>query len=212
MKDIVIIGAGGVGKEVSWIIDQINGVRKIYKVLGFIDDNKDIWGKEILGYKVLGGLDFLEEINYRGCAAIAITDYVVKKNMTQRLNNLEIEFPIIKHPKVKVPESTTIGQGSIIYEGVIISPDVKIGNFVIVSPKCGIGHDSVIEDYVSLLWNVSISGNDHIEEGVLFGSASTIIQGKKVKNESIIGAGAVVVKDIEKKGTYVGVPSKEIEV
>ncbi|MGL4992022.1 MAG: acetyltransferase [Sarcina sp.] len=207
MKDIVIIGAGGVGKEVSWIIDQINGVRKIYNILGFIDDNKDIWGKEILGYKVLGGLDFLEEINYKGCAVIAITNYIVKKNMVQRLSNLEIEFPIIKHPKVKIPESTIIGQGSIIYEGVIISPDVRIGSFVIVSPKCGIGHDSTIEDYVSLLWNVSISGNDYIEKGVLFGSASTIIQGKKVKKESIIGAGAVVVKDIEKSGIYIGIPA-----
>lgn len=212
MKDIVIIGAGGVGKEVSWIMDQVNGVRKIYNILGFIDDNKEIWGQEILGYKVLGGLDFLEKINYKGCAVIAITNYIAKKDMVQKLSNLDIEFPIIKHPKVKIPQSTTIGDGSIIYEGTIISPNVKIGNFVIVSPKCGIGHDSIIEDYVSLLWNVSISGNDYIEEGVLLGSASTIIQGKRVKKESIIGAGAVVVKNIEKKGTYIGIPAKEIEV
>ena len=206
MKDIVIIGAGGVGKEVAWIIEQINEVTPTYKILGFIDDSKEKWNTQIIGYKVLGGIDYLKEVDYKENIIIAIANYKVKKAIVNKLENLDIKYPIIKHPNLKLHKSVEIDEGSILYEGSIISPEVKIGKHVIISPKCGIGHDSIIKDYVSLLWNVSISGNDFIEEGVLFGSGSTIIQGKRVKEGSIIGAGAVAVKDINIVGIYVGVP------
>lgn len=212
MKDIFIIGAGGVGKEVAYIIEEINEVNPTYNILGFIDDSKEKWGSKILGYEVVGGLDYLEKINFKDSLVIAIANYNVKKSIVEKLSNLKINYPIIKHPKVKLHKSVEVGEGSILYEGIIISPDVKIGKQVIISPKCGIGHDTIIEDYVSLLWNVNISGNDYIEEGVLFGSGSTIIQGKRVKQGSVIGAGAVVVKDIEKKGTFAGVPAKNLGV
>ena len=104
-----------------------------------------------------------------------------------------------------------MGEGTIIYEGVILTANIEIGNHVIISPKCGIGHDSIIKDYVSLLWNVNVSGNDLIEEGVMMGSGSTVIQGKKIGKGSIIGAGAVVVNDIESFSTAVGVPAKVIK-
>ena len=208
MEEIVIVGAGGVGKEVLWIIEQINNIKPTYKVLGFIDDDKAKKNEELLGYKVLGDLEYLKEIKYKGNVIIAIANYKVKKSIVKKLKNLKVKFSIIKHPNVKLHESVEIGEGTIIYEGAIISPNVKIGKQVIISPKCGIGHDSIIEDYVALLWNVSISGNDFIEEGTLFGSGSIIIQGKRVKKGSIIGAGAVVVKDIDKNGIYKGIPAR----
>ena len=83
---------------------------------------------------------------------------------------------------------------------------------MIISPKCGVGHDTIIENYVSLLWNVNISGNDRIGEGVMFGSGSTIIQGKNVSMAAIIGAGAVVTKDIPAGATVVGIPAKVIKL
>ena len=208
MRDIVIIGSGGVGKEVAWIIEQINEVEPTYKIVGFIDDDKTKLNTEIIGYKVIGDLNYLKEINYQGNVIIAIANYEVKKSIVEKLKELKVQFPIIIHPNLKIHKSAKIGEGSILYGGSIISPDVKIGKHVIVSPRCGIGHDSIIQDYVSLLWNVSISGNDFIEEGVLFGSGSTIIQGKRVEKGSVIGAGAVVVKDIDETGVYKGIPAR----
>ena len=208
MRDIVIIGSGGVGKEVAWIIEQINEVEPTYKIVGFIDDDKTKLNTEIIGYKVIGDLNYLKEINYQGDIVIAIANYEVKKSIVEKLKELKAQFPIIIHPNLKIHKSVEIDEGSILYEGSIISPNVKMGKYVIVSPKCGIGHDSIIQDYVSLLWNVSISGNDFIEEGVLFGSGSTVIQGKRVKKGSIIGAGAVVVKDIDERGIYKGIPAR----
>ena len=210
MKNIVIIGAGGVGREVSLIIQQINELEQPWNLLGFIDDNTDNWGKVINGYSVIGGIDSLEFLSNDTYIVIAIANYKVKKNIVNKINN-KFKFATIVHPKVWIHDYMTVGEGTIIYEGAILTANIEIGNHVIISPKCGVGHDSIIKDYVSLLWNVNVSGNDLIEEGVMMGSGSTVIQGKKIGKGSIIGAGAVVVNDIESFSTAVGVPAKVIK-
>lgn len=210
MKNIVIIGAGGVGREVSLIIQQINELEQTWNLLGFIDDNTDNWGKVINGYSVIGGIDSLEFLSNDTYIVIAIANYKVKRNIVNKINN-KFKFATIVHPKVWIHDYMTVGEGTIIYEGAILTANIEIGNHVIISPKCGVGHDSIIKDYVSLLWNVNVSGNDLIEEGVMMGSGSTVIQGKKIGKGSIIGAGAVVVNDIESFSTAVGVPAKVIK-
>lgn len=210
MKNIVIIGAGGVGREVSLIIQQINELEPTWNLLGFIDDNTDNWGKVINGYSVIGGIDSLEFLSNDTYIVIAIANYKVKKNIVNKVNN-KFKFATIVHPKVWIHDYMTVGEGTIIYEGAILTANIEIGNHVIISPKCGVGHDSIIKDYVSLLWNVNVSGNDLIEEGVMMGSGSTVIQGKKIGKGSIIGAGAVVVNDVESFSTAVGVPAKVIK-
>ena len=210
MKNIVIIGAGGVGREVSLIIQQINELEQTWNLLGFIDDNTDNWGKVINGYSVIGGIDSLEFLSNDTYIVIAIANYKVKKNIVNKINN-KFKFATIVHPKVWIHDYMTVGEGTIIYEGAILTANIEIGNHVIISPKCGVGHDSIIKDYVSLLCNVNVSGNDLIEEGVMMGSGSTVIQGKKIGKGSIIGAGAVVVNDIESFSTAVGVPAKVIK-
>ncbi|EOT2902271.1 transferase [Clostridium perfringens] len=208
MKNLIIIGAGGVGRETAWIVEQINMKKKTYNILGFIDDNRNLWNTYINGYKILGGIDYLlkNEVDYE--VVIAIANYKVKKDIVSKLKDKGVKYATLVHPSLNLHTSVNIGEGTIIYEGVIISPNVIIGNQVIISPKSGIGHDSIIKDFVSILWNVSISGNDLIEEGVLLGSSSTVIQGKKVGMASIIGAGAVVISDVEKYTINIGVPSR----
>ena len=210
MKNIIIIGAGGVGREVSLIIEKINKLKATWNLIGFIDDNINSWNKIINGYQIIGGMDLLETLPLDTYVVIAIANYNLKKKIVNKINN-KFKFATIIDPKVYINDYMTIGEGTIIYEGAIITANIQVGNHVIISPKCGIGHDSIIKDYVSLLWNVNISGNDVIEEGVMMGSGSTIIQGKKIGKGSIIGAGAVVIDDIDSFTTAVGVPAKVVK-
>ena len=211
MKNIVIVGAGGVGRETSLIIQQINELKITWNLIGFIDDDVNSWGNVINGYPVIGGMDSLEKLSLDTYVVVAIANYKVKKRIVNKINN-RFKFATIVHPRVWLHDYMTLGEGTIIYEGAILTTNIKVGNHVIISPKCGIGHDSIIKDYVSLLWNVNISGNDVIEEGVMMGSASTVIQGKRIGKGSTVGAGAVVIDNIDSYSTVVGVPAKVIKV
>lgn len=211
MKNIVIVGAGGVGRETSLIIQQINELKSTWNLIGFIDDDVNSWGNVINGYPVIGGMDSLEKLSLDTYVVVAIANYEVKRKIVNRINN-KFKFATIVHPRVWLHDYMTLGEGTIIYEGAILTTNIKVGNHVIISPKCGIGHDSIIKDYVSLLWNVNISGNDIIEEGVMMGSASTVIQGKRIGKGSTVGAGAVVIDNIDSYSTVVGVPAKVIKV
>ena len=210
MKNLVIIGAGGVGRETALIVQQINQLDDTWNLVGFVDDNLDNFGKVINGYSVIGGIDTLELLDEDYYVVIAIANYKVKKSIVERLKG-KFKFATIVHPKVWIHDFMTLGEGSIIYEGAILTSNIEIGNHVIVCPKCGVGHDSKVKDYVSLLWNVNVSGNDLIDEGVLMGTGSTVIQGKTIGKGATIGAGAVVVDNVDPFSTAVGVPAKVIK-
>ncbi|MGL5087090.1 MAG: acetyltransferase [Clostridium sp.] len=207
MKNLIIIGAGGVAKEVSLIVEQLNYLKPTWNLIGFIDDNIKKFGEIINGYSVIGGFETLNAYEGNCSVIIAIADYKVKKSIVKRLKN-RFTYATIINPRVWVHEYMRVGEGSIIYEGAIITSNVEIGKHVLISPKCGIGHDSIIKDYVSLLWNVNISGTDVIEEGVLIGSGATVVQNKVIGQGAIIGAGAVVINDIPSGSIVVGVPGR----
>lgn len=208
MKNLYIIGAGGVGKEIVWIVEQINKKHPTWTIAGFIDDNKEIHGLTMNGIPIVGGIDFLlnKEWDEDIFVVCAIANYRVKKSIVERLSD-KVSFANIIHPDVYISSTNKIGLGVIIYPGAIITTNVTIGNHVIISPKCGVGHETIINDYCSLLWNVNVSGNDVLEEGCLIGSGATIIQNKKIGCGSIVGAGAVVISDINNNVVVVGCPA-----
>ena len=210
LKDLIIIGAGGVGRETALIVEDINNKSREWNLLGFVDDYKEI-GEDINGYKVLGGNDYINNYEKEVYVVCAIANYKIKKNIIEKIKNSNVKFANLIHPSVNLNKTVEIGSGCIIYANSIITANISIGNHVIVSPKCGIGHDSIIKDYCSLLWNVNVSGNVVLEEGVTMGSGSTIIQGKRVGHGSFIGAGAVVIEDINEESVAVGVPTRYVE-
>lgn len=210
MKDLVIVGTGGVGKETALIVEDINEISQEWNLLGFIDDNKELIGKEINGYKVLGDREFLNNFDKEVYVVIAIADYCIKEELVKYLTNKNIQYATLTHPSVKINRTISIGKGCIIYQNVIMTVNINIGNHVIISPKCGIGHDSLIEDYVTVLWNVNISGSERIKQGVTLGSGCTIIQGLEIGRGSFVGAGAVVIRDIDESKTAVGVPTRYV--
>ena len=137
MKNIIIIGAGGVGREVSLIIEKINKLKATWNLIGFIDDNINSWNRIINGYQIIGGMDLLETLPLDTYVVIAIANYNVKKKIVNKINN-KFKFATIIDPKVYIHDYMTIGEGTIIYEGAIITANIQVGNHVIISPKCGI--------------------------------------------------------------------------
>lgn len=210
MKDLYIIGAGGFGREVAWTVERINSIKPTWNLKGFIDDNETLWGSTEGEYHVFGGCEYLSALEdvYAVCA---VGSSNVRKKIIEKLKDTSVKFATLVDPSVLYSNSVKIGEGAIVCAGTIITVDVNIGDHVIVNLDCTIGHDAVIDDFVTIYPSVNVSGNVLIGECSELGTGTQIIQGKKVISNTIIGAGAIVVKDCLESGTYVGSPAKKIK-
>ncbi len=212
MKNVVIFGTGGLGREVLFQIKEQNKVCCEYNVLGFADDNESLHGTEVSGYKVLGGSDFLIACPDEVSVVIAIGKPHIRKAVYDRISvNGNIDFPSLIAPNAVCAGSAKVGKGCIVGFFSCLSVDTVIGDFVLVSNGCNIGHDSSLGDFSSLYPSVHVSGNVFVGKGCEIGVGSNIIQGLTVGENTVIGAGAAVVRDIEGDCTAVGVPARVIK-
>lgn len=210
MKDLYIIGAGGFGREVAWLIERINSVKPTWNLKGFIDDNETLWGSIDGGYPVFGGCEYIASLE-DAYAVCAVGSAKIRKMIINKLEDKCVKFATLIDPSVLVSNSVKIGEGSIICAGTIITVDVNIGAHVIVNLDCTVGHDVRIEDFVTVYPSVNVSGNVLIGECSELGTGTQIIQGKKIISNTIIGAGTIVVRNCDESGTYVGSPAKKVK-
>lgn len=208
MKDLLIIGASGFGREVAWLVERINKQNPIWNILGFIDDNEELKGQDINGIKVLGNCEIIK--GYPNAYVVcAVGASKVRKKIIDKIG--ECNFATLIDPSVELSDFVRIGEGSIICANTIITVNIEIGSHVIINLDCTIGHDAALNDFVTLYPNVNVSGMTVIGTCCEVGTGTQIIQGKRIGDYSIIGAGAVVVKDIPAKCTAVGSPAKPIK-
>lgn len=210
MKDLYIIGAGGFGREVAWLVERINEAEPTWNIKGFIDDDEKLWGTKEDDYPVVGGCDYLKGLN-NTYAVCAVGSARVRKAIIEKLSSSSVKYATVIDPSVIVSKRVEIGEGCIICAGTIITVDIKIGKHVIINLDCTIGHDDVIKDFVTIYPSVNVSGNVVLGECSELGTGMQIIQGRKIGFHSVVGAGAVVVRDIPDKCTAVGSPAKPIK-
>jgi sugar O-acyltransferase (sialic acid O-acetyltransferase NeuD family) len=212
MKDLIIIGASGFGREVAWLVERINKVDPTWTLLGFIDDNESLQGETVNQYPVLGRTEDVVRFPdaYFVCAVGASK---IRERIIERVKayNPSIRFGTVIDPSVEMSDLVTIGEGTIICAHTIITVNIRIGSHVIINLDCTIGHDAILHDFVTLYPSVNVSGITEIGRCSELGTGMQIIQGKTVGDYSIVGAGAVVVKDIPSRCTAVGSPAKPIK-
>jgi len=211
MKKVVVVGAGGFGREVLEVLKDMNKVKRQWDILGFVDDNPAIHGTTINKMPVLGGTDWLiaNHGGDIGCL-VAMGDPSVKRTIVAKLNAGHVGFVNAIHPTVVMSEFVEMGVGNIICAGCILTVNIKLGNHIIINLNCTIGHDTVIEDYCSMMPTVKINGCNHLHEGVYVGTGASFIHNVSVGEWTTIGAGAAVVKDIPDHVTAVGVPASKM--
>ena len=212
MQDIVIFGAGSFGKEVAQLVKDINCDKTEWNLLGFIDELPEKKGAIINSCPVLGNMEWLEQNSGQDIMIVcAVANPRGKRSIIERLDKLGARYANLIHPSVIRNDFIDIGYGNIICCNSILSVNTRIGNHVALNPGCGVGHDTIIEDYSTLYWDVTLSGSVTINEGCEIGSKSVVISHKSIGRWSILGAGAVAVKDIPEFCTAVGVPAKPIK-
>lgn len=212
MKELYIIGAGGFGRETAWLAERINEEKRTWEIRGFIDDNEALRGTVCGGYPVLGGLGYLQEITREAWCVCAVGNAAVRKKIIGRLGKADqIRFATLTDPKADISGRVSVGEGSIICAGNIITVDICIGKHNIINLDCTIGHDAVLEDFVTLYPSVNVSGQVTIGQCAEIGTGANIIQGKRIGDRTVIGAGAVVINDIGDDCTAVGSPARVVK-
>lgn len=211
-KELYIIGAGGFGREVAWLAERINGQSPEWQIKGFIDDDQSLHGAMCGRYPVVGGCGYLLELAHPAWCVCAIGNAQTRRKVIEKIQGAPcISFATLTDPGADISGSAEIGEGSIICAGAVITVDVRIGRHSHVNLDCTIGHDAVLEDFVTLYPSVNVSGQVRIGECAEIGTGSNIIQGKSIGSRTVIGAGTVVINDIADGCTAVGSPARIVK-
>lgn len=210
-KKIVIYGAGGFGREVQWLIERINQQEPTWEILGYVDDGVQK-GNIIDDCKVIGGIDYLLKFEEELAVAFAVGSAKVRRKLVDKCKkNPKLYYPNLIDPSVIFSNRIMYGKGNIICAGNILTVDIQIGDFNIINLDCTVGHDAILTSYVTVYPGVHISGMVTIGAESEIGTGTQIIQGTRIIDQVIIGAGSTIIRDIEEAGTYVGSPVRRIK-
>lgn len=194
---LTIIGASGHGKVVADIA-KLNG----YEDIVFLDDDERI--KECAGWPVIGkSVDAPS-----GEVFIAVGDSKTRKRLMETYS--ERVIPTLIHPRATIAEDVEIGKGTAIMAGAVLNPGAKIGHGVIINTSSSVDHDCVIGDFCHISVGAHLSGTVEIGNSVWLGAGAIVSNNITICDQCIIGAGTVVIENIDKPGTYVGVPARRI--
>lgn len=211
MKKLYIVGAGGFGREVAWLVERINRQSPTWELAGFIDDDPQKIGTKQDNYPVIGDCEYLALQSEECWLVCAIGSPGVRKVITERLERFpHVKFATLIDPSVLMSERIQIGEGSIVCAGSILTVDIKLGRHSIVNLDCTVGHDVEFGDYLTVYPSVNVSGGVYGGDCVEIGTGSQIRQGLRIVPNVVMGAGAVVVSNITEPGTYVGVPVRRV--
>lgn len=211
-KKLILVGASGFGREVAWLVERINSEKQSWEILGFLDDNPNLVNKKINGYRVLGQIK--DSVNYENAYFVCcIGSSKIRKKIIDELKSLnsEVKFATLVDPSVIMSNLVNIGEGSIICAGTILTVNIKIEDHVIINLNTTVGHDTIVNCYATIYPGVNISGNCEIESMTEVGTNSSMIQGCKLGDNNIVGAGSVIINDFNSNNTIVGVPAKSIK-
>jgi sugar O-acyltransferase (sialic acid O-acetyltransferase NeuD family) len=211
MQDIVIVGVGGLGRELAEWIEDINEVRPTYHLLGFLDDDTTKHGTTRHDLEVLGGIDWLAERSRTVATVVGIGNPAPKRRVVQRLCEHSAGFPSVIHPSAVVGRYVTLGQGCVVCPGAILTTDITVGEFVTFNFDLTVGHDATVDDYVTLAPGVHLSGYVKVREGADLGAGVVTVPSVEIGAWSIVGAGASVTKSLPENCTAVGVPARVIK-
>lgn len=209
MKDIIILGAQGFGREVLQWIKDINKVTPTWNIKGFLDDDLTALDGYECDYKILGTIqDWVPSENEEFVLAIASPQ--TKEKLATMLKSKGARFARVIHPTSIVGDFCNIGDGLVVTPRAKISPNVTIGNFVTIM-GCGVGHDAEINDYCTLCGGVMVSGHVKLGERVYIGTNAVVSPNRKIGNDVFVCMGSMVMTNVKAEYKVMGYPAKRMD-
>jgi sugar O-acyltransferase (sialic acid O-acetyltransferase NeuD family) len=210
---IVVVGAGGFGRESLDILRVLNSGAKgpVYEVLGFVDDgatDANIARVKRAGSQVLGKIKTWSQSSPPVSFVLGVGSPTVRERLATVLESHGHVAATLIHPAAHLGSQVTVGQGSVICAGVSVATNVTLGRFVHLNANSTVGHDSEMQNFVSVNPGAVISGECSIGARAMVGAGAVVLQGLRVGSNSVVGASACVVTDVDPGVVVKGVPAR----
>ena len=203
IRKLVILGAGGHAKVA---VDIALSMQRWTNIM-LLDDQTDLMGTTVLGQPVVAPIK--EYLNYHDNQTdffVSLGDNQLRKKWTEALKEHDVKITTLIHPKAVINRDVSIEEGSIVMAGAVINSGTVIEQGVIVNTSVSVDHDCHIGSFVHLSPGVHLGGTVKVGDLSWLGIGTTVIQQVTIASKVIIGAGALVIKDVLESGVYVGSP------
>lgn len=210
MNKVLIFGAGGHAKVVMDIVEKGN----LYEIAFLVDDNPTLKGKNIFGYRVLGGkADLRAQIDRTTVhnALVAIGNNPVRTQIAQWLWKNGFQLITAIHPSAQVARGVSVGPNTVVMAAAVINADTVLGHSVIINTAASVDHDCVIGDATHVAPGCHLCGSVTVGAHTLIGAGTTVIRGITIGENAVIGAGSVVVQDIPANVSARGNPARPVK-
>lgn len=208
--DLVVIGAGGFGRETVDAVRAMNSAGASWRLLGYLDDDPSLAGKRLNNATVLGGL--VELKNLPNASVVVCTgrpeNYTSRPKIINALGLPADRYATVVHPTAAVSASSRIGSGSVLLAYTVLTADVEIGSHVAVMPHVTLTHDDIVEDFATLASGVCLGGGVHIGRCAYVGAGALIRENRRVGACAMVGLGAVVINDVPTGEVWTGIPAR----
>jgi sugar O-acyltransferase (sialic acid O-acetyltransferase NeuD family) len=203
---LLLLAAGGLARETA----EAAARSQVYDVVGYLDDDPSRWGTNLDGVEVVGGLD---TVDARPDAALLICAGrgASRTAIARRLALLGVSdqrYATVIDPSVSVPRSCSVGVGSILLAGCVLTTSVQIGKHVVCMPNVTLTHDDVLADFATICAGVSLGGSVRIGERAYLGMNSSVRENLAIADDAVVGMGSAVIQDVPEGQTWVGVPAR----
>ena len=205
---LLLIAASGLARETAAVVAR--GLQ--WELLGYLDDAPGLAGTTITGKPVLGGIGAIRQ-HPKARLLVCAGKGQTRRAIVARLHELGVtddRFATLVAPDVHMPASCSIGPGSIVLSGTVLTADVSVGAHVVAMPGVVLTHDDVVGDYATLCAGVTLGGSVTVGEAAYLGMGALVRERLTVGAESILGMGAVLLHDLPRGEIWAGLPAGSI--
>lgn len=212
MKNLIIIGARGWGREVYMLYTVCKQAGLIHcNIKGFLDSKADA----LVGYEgyppIIGDVEnyVIEDGDVFFCA---MGDPKWRKHYVELIKSKGGSFISLIHPTAFIGKNVKYGEGCFIGCNAELTCDITLGNFVSVFSCAAIGHDGYVDDYSHLGAHAFMGGFAHLGKNVVLHPAAKVLPHIKIGDNAVVGAGSVVIRNVKSEKTVFGIPAKKLEL
>ena len=212
MKNLIIIAAGGCGREVLQWAKDVNedSAAPRWNIKGFLDDNANALDGKICDVGIISSIDdyIIEKDDVFVCC---IGNGAIRRAVVEKMKRKGASFTQIIHPTAILSDNCRLGEGVIIYPYALISDNAVVGDQCIVNMYSSIAHDSVLGRYCTVSAHCDITGMCRLGENVFMGTSSNMVPGTVIDDDAYICAGSTVMSKIRKGLKVLGNPAKIVK-